>query len=532
MAKKQKSKKRSSTRPPRDPRDTGPPESEVAGETDTEVERIDRAALVMPAGSKLRYQSIVSVPAASAGALDVDTVAALLDSHAQVANVRLRVLFPDGRVFFEAYPPKPKKGVSRQVPLKLPGHEDLLLRGPLPERTLQVVSGVIERVVALNTESGAQLQALDTERQRLSLVFDFSEKVCQLAAFDEVVSRFLADLTRILDAREGTFFALDPRRKDLYIRCSHGSRAEVVQGFRLQVGEGIAGAVAADGRARIVNNMEQCPDYVAKGNPIHNLISAPVTVRDQLVGVVNVNDRAGGRKPFSNRDLQLLVSLAQLGGVALDNARLYEEVRQLLLSTIESLTTAIDAKDQYALGHSRRVAYLGSVMAQRLKLDEQQRDMLQIAAMLHDIGNLAISEEVLAKPGPLSKQERAQIKQHPELGASILSPVQQLSAVLPGIVDHHERYDGRGYPRRLKGDEISLQGRLIALVDTFDAMTHDRPFRRACSAADALAEITAQSGAQFDPSLVPIFVECYREQGLERTSVEELIPPSDPGLDF
>jgi putative nucleotidyltransferase with HDIG domain len=298
------------------------------------------------------------------------------------------------------------------------------------------------------------------------------------------------------------------------------------------VGEGIAGSVAADGRARIVNNVEQCPDYVAKGNPIHNLISAPVTVRDQLVGVVNVNDRAGGRKPFSNRDLQLLVSLAQLGGVALDNARLYEEVRQLLLSTIESLTTAIDAKDQFALGHSRRVAYLSSVMARRLELDEQQRDMLQIAAMLHDIGNLAISEEVLAKPGPLSEQERAQIKEHPELGASILSPVKQLSAVLPGIVDHHERYDGRGYPRRLKGEEISLQGRLIALADAYDAMTHDRPFRRACASRDALAEITAQSGAQFDPSLVPVFVECYRELGLEQVSVEELIPPTDPGLDF
>jgi len=207
-------------------------------------------------------------------------------------------------------------------------------------------------------------------------------------------------------------------------------------------------------------------------------------------------------------------------------------VRQLLLSTIESLTTAIDAKDQFALGHSRRVAYLGGMMARRLDLNEQERDMLQIAAMLHDIGNLAISEEVLSKPGPLSEQERAQIKEHPELGASILTPVQQLSDVLPGIVDHHERYDGRGYPRRLKGEEISLQGRLIALVDTFDAMTHDRSFRRAYSPADALTEITAQSGAQFDPALVPIFVECYRELGLERIAVEELIPPANPELEF
>lgn len=504
----------------------------VAGETDSDVTLPVGEEVSMPAGSKLRYQSIISVPAASLASLDVDTVAAILDSHAQVANVRLRILFPDGRTLFEAYPPKPKGGIEHQVPVKLPSHEQLALKGAMPKRFLEVVAGAIERVVVLGASAGAQVEALDSERKRLTLVFEFSEKVCKLAAFDEVVTRFLGDLTRILGANEGTFFALDPRRKDLYIRCHHGSRDEVVKGFRLQIGEGIAGAVAQDGRPRIVNNVEQCPDYVAKNNPIHNLISAPVTVRDRLVGVVNVNDRAGGRKPFSNRDLQLLVSLAQLGGVALDNARLYEEVRKLLLATIESMTTAIDAKDQFALGHSRRVAFLCSMIARRLELDDQQQDMLQIAAMLHDVGNLAISETVLKKAGPLSPQEKALIKEHPALGASILSPVEQLSEVLPGVVDHHERYDGRGYPRRLKGDEISLQGRIIAIADTFDAMTHERPFRDACSASDALAEITAQSGVQFDPALVPIFVECFRTLELDQVSVDDLLPPTNPELDF
>lgn len=512
-----------------DPKDDDRP-SPVSGETDTEVSFPDSSGVVMPAGRKYRYRSIVSAP--STLALDVDAIAGLLDSHAQVSNVRLRILFSDGRVFFEALPPQPKAGTEHEVPVRLPGSDETVLRGAMPARHLELVAGAIERAVRMRSTSGAQRQALDAERKRLSLVFEFSEKVCQLAAFEEVMTRFLGDVTRLLEAREGTFFALDRRRGDLYIRCHHGSRPEVVQGFRLQIGEGIAGAVAKDGRPRIVNEIEKCPDYVEKGAPISNIISAPVTVRGNLIGVVNVNDRAGGVKPFSNRDLQLLVSLARLGGVALDNARLYEEVRLLLLATIESLTTAIDAKDRFALGHSRRVAFLCLQMAQRLGLDEQEQDMLRIAALLHDIGNLAVSESVLQKEGPLTPEERALIKEHPALGASILSPVHQLSAVLPGIVDHHERYDGRGYPRHLKGDEISLQGRIIAVTDAFDAMIHDRPFRRACSAQEALGEITAEAGAQFDPALVPVFVECFRELELDEVELDALVPSANPELDF
>jgi len=507
--------------------------SPISGETDTDVSLPSASGVTMPASSRIQYRSIVSAPAAVvAGALDVDAIAALLDSHAQVGSARLRIVFPDGRVFFEAYPPSPREGQENSVPVVIPGNEGTTLRGVLPSRDLELVARVIENALRERTTSGVQMQALDAERKRLSLVFDFSEKVCQLAAFDDVVTRFLGDVTRILEAREGTFFALDPRRKDLYVRCHHGLRPDVAQGFRLKIGEGIAGAVAKDGRPRIVNDVERCPDYVIKTNPIHNIIAAPITVRNKLIGVINVNDRAEGRKPFSNRDLQLLISLARLGGIALDNARLYEEIRQLLVATIESMTTAIDAKDQFALGHSRRVAFLAVVMAQRLDLDEQEQDMLRIAALLHDVGNLAISESILKKEGPLTDEERAIVKEHAALGASILSPVQQLSAVLPGVVDHHERYDGRGYPRHLKGDEISLQGRIIALADTFDAMTHDRPFRRACSPTDALSEVTAQSGAQFDPALVPVFVETFRQLELDSVDVQDLLPPIGPDLDF
>jgi putative nucleotidyltransferase with HDIG domain len=500
----------------------------VSGETSDDV-RLPSSA-DMPA-SRPRRRGNERPTEIPSSALDVDAIVSVLDSHAELAKVRLRILFPDGRTFFDAHPPDARRGDEEQVPLRLPGHRGMVLRGALPTQQLERVAHVVERVIDLRATSGAHQEALESERKRLSLLFEFSESVCQLAAFDDVITRFLGDVARILNAREATFFALDARRKDLYIRCHHGTLPDVVQNFRLKIGEGIAGAVAADGQARIVNDVANCPDYVPKNNPIHNLIAAPFTVRDALIGVINVNDR-GGERPFSNRDLELLQSLARLGGVALDNAKLYAEVRNLLLAVVESLTAAIDAKDTYALGHSQRVAFLCAVLATRLKLVDQERDLLRLAAMLHDIGNLAVSETILKKDGPLTQKERAKIKEHPTLGAAILSPVEQLSAVLPGVVDHHERYDGKGYPRRLKGNEISIQGRIIAIADAFDAMTHDRPFRRCCSPAEALGEITAEAGGQFDPALVPVFVACYRELGLERTPVDELLPKGGPELDF
>ncbi len=501
----------------------------VSGVTDESL-RVPRREVTMPAARINPYRSVVDA-SAEAG-LDVDAVTAVLDSHAEVGRVRLRILLADGSVFFESTPPEPRAGKEHEVLVRFPQQEKLTLRGALPARQLEMIAAVLERAVQARASSGAQAQALDAERQRLSLIFDFSERVCKLAAVDEIVGRFLGDIARILGAHEATFFGLDTRRQELYIRCHHGGRPEAVQGFRLKVGEGIAGGVAQDGLPRIVNDVQGCPDYVAKSNPIRNIISAPVHVRGRLVGVVNVNDREGGQRPFSNRDLQLLVSLARLGGVALENVRLYSEIRALLLATIESLTTAIDAKDDFALGHSRRVAFLCSELGRRLGLDDQALDMLQVAAMLHDIGNLGIPESILHKQGPLNHRERAAIKEHPALGASILRPVEQLAEVLPGVLDHHERYDGKGYPRHLKGQEISLQGRLIALADTYDAMTHERPFRRACAAGEALSEITAESGAQFDPALVTVFVECYRALELEHTPLERHLPELRPELDF
>jgi putative nucleotidyltransferase with HDIG domain len=362
--------------------------------------------------------------------------------------------------------------------------------------------------------------------ERLSLFYDFVERVLPLTEFDRLIEQLLGDLVRVLRADEGTFFAVDPRRHDLYIRCHSGSRREVVEDFRLRIGEGIAGRVAQDLEPRLVDDASACPDYVPKNNPIGSLISAPVALRGQLLGVININHREGKQASFTKDDLQLLTSLARMGGMALDNAKLYAEVRELLLTTVQALSAAIEVQDPFARGHSERVAFLCDALAENLELGRKERDFLRIAALLHDIGNLALPREVLEKAAPLTRAERDLIKEHPLRGAAILSPVKQLAEVLPGIIEHHERYDGKGYPRHLKDVEISLQGAAIAIAEAVDAMTHDRPYRRAAAAPEALAAIAASSGTQFDPSLVSAFRKCYQALDLEQRSVESLLPDS------
>lgn len=454
--------------------------------------------------------------------LDRETLVAALSSYAELARASLRLLTAGGEVLAEARAAAGGAGETHTVPVSLPGLEGAVLEGSLSPEQLGGIAALLSRITRRETPTPGEKE-LAREQQRLSLFLEFSERMFQLSSFDDVMERLLGDMARILDAREATFFALDPRRNDLYIRRFHGSRPDVVQDFRLKIGEGIAGAVAQDGQPRLVNDMASCPDYVPKMNPIRNIIVAPVTVRGKLIGVINVNDRRGEQDTFTERDLRLLTSLARLGGIALDNAKLYSEMREMLLATVRSLTMAIDAKDGFLAGHSERVAFLCAAMAKHLELSEQERDLLQIAALLHDIGNLGVPESILRKAGPLTRDEMSVIKEHPVQGACILNPVKQLSEVLPGVIEHHERYDGKGYPRHLRETEISLQGAIISVADAFDAMTHERPFREAATPEKALAVIEQGAATQFDPSLVSVFGKCYRELGLETTPVESLL---------
>jgi HD-GYP domain-containing protein (c-di-GMP phosphodiesterase class II) len=181
------------------------------------------------------------------------------------------------------------------------------------------------------------------------------------------------------------------------------------------------------------------------------------------------------------------------------------------VATLLDLSGAVEARDPYSSGHAARVMVLAEVVAARLGLDEPEVEIVRMGAALHDIGKIAVSHDVLFKAGPLSEREVAEVRSHPSAGARMVELVRPLRPAVPAVLHHHERWDGRGYPHGLAGTDIPVAARILAVADTFDAMTSNRSYRRALTEERALAELERCAGTQFDPDVVAVFVAAWRE---------------------
>lgn len=183
-------------------------------------------------------------------------------------------------------------------------------------------------------------------------------------------------------------------------------------------------------------------------------------------------------------------------------------INSMYVRSIDAMIKALEAKDFYTRGHSQRVTIYSVAMAKEMGLSDPEVEHLRRASVLHDLGKIGVREAILNKPGKLTDEEFAEIMRHPETAVGILEPIPFFHPLLPSILHHHERFDGRGYPGRLSGDRIPLFSRIMAVADTFDAMTSTRAYRKALPASEANAEIRRCSGAQFDPDIVPFFLAC------------------------
>jgi len=191
--------------------------------------------------------------------------------------------------------------------------------------------------------------------------------------------------------------------------------------------------------------------------------------------------------------------------------KLYLDMRNIYFETIKALSNAIDAKDHYTNGHSHRVAHYSEVIARKMGLTGKSIDIIKTAAILHDIGKIGIEDHILNKPSHLTDNEFYLIKQHPSIGAKILEDVDFLGEVSRIIKSHHERYDGKGYPNGLKEGEIPIEASILAVADAFDAMTSNRPYRKAMTFNAAINIIDGESGKQFNPIVVKTFKDIMKE---------------------
>jgi HD-GYP domain-containing protein (c-di-GMP phosphodiesterase class II) len=214
---------------------------------------------------------------------------------------------------------------------------------------------------------------------------------------------------------------------------------------------------------------------------------------------------------FDSTDVKLFDSVAGSCAVFIENGRLFTDLKELFIGSLKALTSSIDAKDQYTRGHSDRVAFVSRWIAERLSaqeaLDGEQIHKVYLAGLLHDIGKIGIDEAVLRKKGKLTEEELDRIKKHPSIGAGILHSIKQMRDIVPGVLCHHERLDGKGYPGGLVDGQIPLTGKIVGLADSFDAMTSKRTYREARTVEQAIAEVEKGIGTQFDEKVARAFLD-------------------------
>ncbi len=280
----------------------------------------------------------------------------------------------------------------------------------------------------------------------------------------------------------------------------------------------------ARGREALLDSEVDSPFRYAWPASVRNIIAVPLCAKDKgdsgairrgkgtvsIIGLMVAVNRVD-KPDFDSTDIKLFTSVASGCAVFIENGKLFNDLKELFVGSLKALTNSIDAKDPYTRGHSERVALISRWIAERVAerepLEEEQIHRIYLAGLLHDIGKIGIDESVLRKNGKLTPEEWACISRHPSIGASILRGIKQMREIVPGVLCHHERVDGRGYPEGLTGDEIPLTGKIVGLADSFDAMTSRRTYRDALSIEHALSEIRKGLGTQFDAKIGTIFLE-------------------------
>ena len=347
----------------------------------------------------------------------------------------------------------------------------------------------------------------------------------------EVRTRTIDAAVKLAGASAGSLLLLDPATGELFFEVALGEMGGEVKSIRLKKGEGIAGWVVTNGKPVMIQDCHNDPRWSGKGDSkssfiTHDMICVPVKARGKVIGAIQTINKKKGRP--DDQDLEMLVFLAAQVAVALENARLFEQLQETFFETSEALAEAIELRDAYTGGHTRRVTEYSMAIGKSMGLSAQKLDELRLAAILHDIGKLGVDDAVLRKPGMLNDEEFEMMKAHPAVGAERLKRIQYLADVVPGIRSHHERADGRGYPDGLKGKQVPLIARIIAVADTFDAMTTDRPYRKGLATQVAVREIMDCTGTQFDLEAVAAFIAAFRAGDI--TGKEEKLPGKRSGL--
>ncbi len=324
---------------------------------------------------------------------------------------------------------------------------------------------------------------------------------------EDFAKAVLESACQLMRCARGSIMLWDEKEGCLKIAAVKSPFAGRPQQLFLKSGEGVAGKAFASGQAILVSDPQKDPRYIQTDTEAAEpFLSIPLLVKSKPIGVLNLH-ATGDSEPFTGYRSKFLSILAGEAAVMLHNQDLLDNLQTFYLEMAQTLARACDSKDGRSPDHADRARKGARLLAEELGLPDQMGRYIEYAALLHDIGKIAVDEALLRKPGKLTREEYEIIKKHPVTAHHILAPVKYLGPVAQMVLYHQERYDGSGYPEALKGEEIPLGARLIAVIDAWESMTTDRPYRKALPPAQAQAELRRGAGTQFDPKIVAAFLK-------------------------
>jgi len=366
----------------------------------------------------------------------------------------------------------------------------------------------------LTRENRELLTRLQESNRLLKALHDVAAGIAGEAHVDRVLDKLMIAARILCHAAAGRVLLFDRTPgDDLMVTTAAGAGAEALKGARLHPDESIAALVALEDQPLVVPRPREHPRFSHRFDEMPperpGLVCAPLR-HGSILGAVCVAGPEEGE--FGVEDRDLLAILARQAAVGIDNAVNHERSLNFFTHISDIFVSLLEHMDIFYPGHSRSVAALADMVTRRLGLSDDERRNVHFAALLHDVGKVLVDPAVL-KAERITEAGRRAMQEHAVLGMQILKPISLWAELLPLIHAHHERWDGKGYPRGLRGEEIPLGARVIAIADAFDAMTRATPHGKHRTPEQGLAEVEAWSGSQFDPTLVPVFVSEYRQRG-------------------
>lgn len=375
----------------------------------------------------------------------------------------------------------------------------------------------------------------DPERRlaEYEMLLEIGVKLSGTLDLATVLEVALETAEEVCRAETSSIWDVDEEKQELFFRVVRGRAAGEIRNLRVPIGQGIVGSVARSGVAEVVNDIATDARWHGdpKGFQTRAILTMPLVVQGGVIGVLQLLNPVG-RERFTDGDLRRMGLFAGVLAPPLQNARLYAQQQRQYLKMVTALAETIDKKDPYTGGHVRRVVSYSMLLGAELGLGRALLKDLWLAATLHDIGKIGVPDRILGKPAPLDREEAEIMKRHTVDGAEIVSHLANPS-VLVGVRSHHERVDGKGYPDGLGGGDLPLVARIIAVADTYDAMTTSRPYRAGLPPERAAAEILGGAGTQLCPSVVTAFRSLFESGRFSLAASDSVLrsiyEPAGPG---